>query len=260
MVLKVFVSSTFRDLEAHRSKVIAGLRNLPDVLVLAMEDWTASPGQPKDVCLARVREAHVFVAIIGHLHGFVPDGDAHSITQSEYEEAIAYKKSVLAFVAPDDFAVSPKLIRADPHLDKQDLLRARILKAHVCDLKWSTADELATRVVAAVSEQMRRREPELPQRPPPAAPSIDLDVYRKRCRNRWAAVDLTAVAAPGALDEDTQRPLLSKIFIPQDCRRSRPPVSLPHDYLKEQAWIRRRRNSSSRSSARSGSASSACRR
>ena len=120
MTLKVFISSTFKDLEAHRAKVIAGLRKLHNVQLLVMEDWTAHPDQPKALCLKRVGEADIFVAIISHLHGFVPQGDTHSITQSEYEEAVKQGKPILAFVAPDDFAVPLKLVREDPNRDAQD--------------------------------------------------------------------------------------------------------------------------------------------
>jgi hypothetical protein len=159
MTLKIFISSTFKDLEAHRAKVIAGLRTLHNVQLLAMEDWTAHPDQPKDLCLKRVGEADIFVAIIGHLHGFVPQGDAHSITQSEYEEAVKQGKPILAFVAPDAFAVPPKLVREDPNLEAQDALRERILQAHTADLKWTSPEDLATRVIAAVSDQLRTWQP-----------------------------------------------------------------------------------------------------
>jgi hypothetical protein len=235
MTLKVFISSTFKDLEAHRAKVIAGLRRLHNVQIFAMEDWTAHPDQPKDLCLKRVGEADIFVAIIGHLHGFVPKGDAHSITQSEYEEAVKQDKPILAFVAPDNFAVPPKLVREDPNLEAQDALRERILQAHTADLKWTSPEDLATRVIAAVSDQLRTLQPKSSERDHVLRiASIDFNAYTTRCHHRWAALDLTAVAAPGSLDEEIERPALSKIFIPQDCRRSRPPVSLPRDYLKDQ--------------------------
>jgi hypothetical protein len=104
------------------------------------------------------------------------------------------------------------------------------LKRQTADLKWTSPDDLATSVVAAVSPLLASGHEATP---PTAVQSIDVQAYSTRCHNRWAAVDLSAVAAPGALDSETERPPLAKVFIPQDCRRSRPPVSLPRDYLEE---------------------------
>src|SRR5262249_26131533 len=42
------------------------------------------------------------------------------------------------------------------------------------------------------------------------------------------------LAKPGAIGPDDPRPSLSRVFIPQNVRRSRPPQSLPHDWLSEQ--------------------------
>jgi hypothetical protein len=62
---------------------------------------------------------------------------------------------------------------------------------------------------------------------------IDVSLYRRRAQAKWSAIDLSALAAPGAVDADiTIR--LADIFVPQLARRSRPAVSLPRDYLEKQ--------------------------
>jgi hypothetical protein len=59
---------------------------------------------------------------------------------------------------------------------------------------------------------------------------IDLAIYRQRAKAQWAAIDLFALAAPGAADaEITIR--LSDVFIPQSVRPNRPAMSLPRDYM-----------------------------
>jgi len=68
-----------------------------------------------------------------------------------------------------------------------------------------------------------------------AAPvsGIDLSLYRRRAQQKWSAIDLSALAAPGAVDADvTIR--LADVFVPQLARRSRPAASLPRDYLERQ--------------------------
>lgn len=230
--MKAFLSSTFQDLEPHRAAVIARLRRLDGMEVRAMEDFGARTGTPKNFCVREARECDLFIGIIGHLYGFIPDGDELSITEQEYRAAADAGKDMLLFVAPDDFPVSAKLIRGDKNLDRQEEFRDHILSQNVVDLDWSTPETLASGVVTAVSNWRRAQDGAVAT--PPVIPGIDLDTYIKRCRKRWEIMDLTALAAPGALDGDVELPRLSQVFIPQACRRSRPAMSLPRDYLEQQ--------------------------
>ena len=61
---------------------------------------------------------------------------------------------------------------------------------------------------------------------------IDLGVYRQRAMAKWQAIDLSSLAAPGA-DADV-RIRLTDVFVLPNARRSRPPLALSRDYLKEQ--------------------------
>lgn len=230
--MKVFLSSTFKDLEQYRAAVITRLRKLDGVQVRCMEDFGARTGSPKEFCLSEARECDLFIGVIGHLYGFVPDGDDTSITEQEYQGAERAGKHMLLFVAPDDFPVPAKLLRGDSNPDKQDAFRALVLSRTIVDLSWSTPETLAAGVVAAVHNWQMGRTSSVAALA--ATPGIDLTTYAQRCRKRWEAVDLTALAAPGALDGDVELPRLSQVFIPQACRRSRPAMSLPRDYLEKQ--------------------------
>jgi hypothetical protein len=62
---------------------------------------------------------------------------------------------------------------------------------------------------------------------------IDLALYRTRAQAKWSAIDLAALARPGAADPDvTIR--LADVFVPPQARRSRPPMPLPRDWLRRQ--------------------------
>lgn len=230
--MKAFLSSTFKDLEPHRAAVIARLRRLDGVEVRCMEDFGARTGSPKDFCVREARECDLFIGVIGHLYGFIPDGDDTSITEQEYRAAEDAGREMLLFVAPDDFHVSVKLLRGDTDPDRQEAFRERVLGRNVVDLDWSTPETLAAGVMQAVHNW--RLAHAAPGAAIPAAPGIDLGAYTRRCSKRWESVDLSTLAAPGALDGDVELPRLSQVFIPQDCRRSRPAVSLPRDYLQKQ--------------------------
>ncbi|HYH82865.1 MAG TPA: HEAT repeat domain-containing protein [Longimicrobium sp.] len=230
--MKVFLSSTFKDLEPYRAAVIARLRRLDGVEVRCMEDFGARAASPKQFCIDEARECDLFIGLIGHLYGFIPQGDETSITEQEYEAASGAEREMLLFVAPGDFKVSVDLVLDDSDPRKQKKFRERVLGDSVANVDWSTPERLALGVVEAVRNWERARLG-VPAALP-ATPGINLGIYAQRCRTRWDAVDLTALAAPGALDGDVDAPKLSQVFIPQACRRSRPAMSLPRDYLKKQ--------------------------
>ncbi|WP_163988056.1 HEAT repeat domain-containing protein, partial [Pyxidicoccus caerfyrddinensis] len=231
--MKIFLSSTFKDLEPHRSEVLRRLRELDGVVVRCMEDFGARTGLPKDFCVHEARECDLFVGLVGHLYGFIPDGDGTSITEQEYDAAKQAGKDRLIFVAPDDFPVPAVLWRGDSDPKKQEAFRARVLNENVAGVRWSTPEELAGGLVGAVYNWQRGRVGGSAAAMP-GTPKIDRLTYYQRCRTRWETVDLSTLATPGALDLEVERPKLSQVFIPQFCRRSRPAVSLPRDYLEEQ--------------------------
>jgi hypothetical protein len=196
-----------------------------------MEDFGARSGSPLEFCLEEARTCDLYIGVIGHLYGFIPDGEEKSITEQEYDAAQRAGREALIFLAPEDFPVAAKLLRNDSDPDRQEAFRSRLLRGHVVGLDWSSPESLATGVVEAVHNWRLGRDPS------PAGErgrGIDLVTYAQRCRKRWEVMDLSTLAAPGALDGDVELPRLSQVFIPQHCRESRPAVSLPRDYLEKQ--------------------------
>jgi|SRR5271163_3799703 len=90
---RVFVSSTFKDLQAHRSKVIADLQKA-GLIVDPMESWPADSEGPTSVSVERVGLADLVILLTGFRRGFVPDGSSLSITQLEYAEALRRRIAV----------------------------------------------------------------------------------------------------------------------------------------------------------------------
>ena len=97
----VFVSSTSEDLKEHReaardAAISAGF------LPVLMEYFPSGKKPPLTACLAKVDEADVVVAIVGHRYGWVPrDQGGHdhkSITWLECEHAGNEGKEVMAFL------------------------------------------------------------------------------------------------------------------------------------------------------------------
>lgn len=102
--------------------------------------------------------------------------------------------------------------------------------------KWRRThwDEAMTQVVTHVLAQIARRRAAATQdRRRAKRTGVDLALYRRRAFEKWSAIDLASLAAPGAVDADvTIR--LGDVFVPPLARQSRPPVSVPRDYLQAQ--------------------------
>jgi tetratricopeptide (TPR) repeat protein len=111
-VIKVFLSSTAKDLAAYRDAVDRVIRDLRDFHCFPMENFGAQDAPPSDFCRDEVARCDVFVAIIGHCYGSRPARDGASFTHAEYVSAVAAGKPRLVFLAPEDFPTPANLIRA----------------------------------------------------------------------------------------------------------------------------------------------------
>jgi len=98
---RVYISSTFTDLEAERRACRDAIRDLGHFPV-GMEDYGAADERPLDYCLKDVRSCQTYVGIIAWKYGFCPGGGTKSITQLEYEEAIANKIPCFIFMLAED--------------------------------------------------------------------------------------------------------------------------------------------------------------
>ena len=164
--MRVYVSSTFEDLEAHRQEAQRILRQLGHEVV-AMETYVAGDLIPLKKVLADVKECDLYVGIFAWRYGYVPETGPRlkgakpgstSISEYEYRQAIASKKPTLIFLA-DERAAWPM-----HHVDREPVAASAIgeLRAELQREKlvayFSTPDQLAARVSAAVSTAGMRRE------------------------------------------------------------------------------------------------------
>ena len=202
--LRVFISSTERGLESHRSKVIEHLQRL-QVMPIAMEYFVASYKPTLEECLQRVRDADVLVLIVAGRYGWIPDreqgGDGEkSITRLEFEAAREMGKPVFAFLS-DDVAGQPQkeaeiLYTTRGQGEAMEVVRkARLLKEFRDAIeegglirdKFGSPDDLAARVVSSLTHYLLReglpnRAPIVPRRwsgvpPYPSRPYPLLEQY-----------------------------------------------------------------------------------
>ena len=122
---KVFVSSTYLD-NKDRRKLVQDAVTTAGMVWHGMELFTAEARPVKEACIAHAREADVLVGIIAHRYGWIPEGDAVSITEMEYDAARAAGKDCLMFqIDPFEPVVIDQVL--DPGSDrwqKQEKLEA----------------------------------------------------------------------------------------------------------------------------------------
>jgi Domain of unknown function (DUF4062) len=153
---KIYLSSTYSDLEDHRRRVYASLRRLRQDII-AMEDSVSTDVRPLQQCLSDVADCGVYVGIFAWKYGHVPpedeNPDGRSITELEYREAGRLGRPRLVFVLRPDAPWPPT--EMDAHTgdgergDRIRRLRDELLAEHHVAL-FSTPEELGGAVGAAV--------------------------------------------------------------------------------------------------------------
>jgi hypothetical protein len=191
--LKIYLSSTFEDLKDYRERVYRELRALRHD-VIAMEDYVAADVRPVDKCLADVRTSDIYVGLFAWRYGYVPpkgNPQKRSVTELEFREAVKHKKPCLLFILKDTALWPPNRMDANSGDNKRgDRITAlrRELREELLAGAFESADELASKVVAALYRwQMDSSAPPAARAPaaaPQAAPGARAKA-RKVHTNLW---------------------------------------------------------------------------
>lgn len=128
---RVFVSSTFEDLKAHREAASAALRGL-DMLPIMMDDFSLEYQNSLDFRLRQITECDTFIGIYAHRYGACPAGEVRSFTELEYQHAEALGKKLLILLVDEQYNFTPQdavlhYADYDPRLQK---LKIMLRKRH----------------------------------------------------------------------------------------------------------------------------------
>lgn len=147
MIKRVFISSTFKDLESYRQTAQDAVRALGAVDV-SMEHFGARDDRPKDECVKLItKQSDVFVGIIAHRYGYIPDGDTMSILEVEYEAATTAQLPRFIYLLNDEVVWPPDLKDTGVSAQKLSAFKQRLLKRHIVK-GFTNKDDVATYVAA----------------------------------------------------------------------------------------------------------------
>ena len=146
--MKIFVSSTTKDLADARKKVCERLLQL-DIQPVSMDSYASDPTPPELLDHKKVQDCDAFVIIVGHLYGSCPPSKEKSFTELEYEAALAYDKPVYTFLASEQFAYNPNFREDDTANAKLQAFRDQLTKKH-SPRPFDNADHLCVEVIVAL--------------------------------------------------------------------------------------------------------------
>jgi HAD superfamily phosphoserine phosphatase-like hydrolase len=198
---RVFVSSTFIDLQEHRTAVREAIRQL-GAIDIAMENFGARDERPKDECFRIIREeTEVFVGIYAYRYGFIPEADDISITESEFLEAFRHKVPTYLYVVDGKYDWPQALKDLDEPARKLNDFKTRLQRDRIV-ATFTTPDNLARKIAADLGRHFSNqddpetREYGLLHQPPAEWLS---PIQRNPWRYKVVAFDLdgTLLRAPG---------------------------------------------------------------
>jgi hypothetical protein len=137
---QIFVSSTFKDLEIERNKVIQTILNMKHIPA-GMESFPAIDEEQLKYIKKIIDNCDYYIIIIGGRYGSLTE-EGISFTESEYDYAISIGLKVIVLIHsnPDKLPVEKSDIDHDLRIKlanfRKKLLKNRLVK------EWNNADEL----------------------------------------------------------------------------------------------------------------------
>ncbi len=128
---RVMISSTALDLPEHRKLAVEACIRL-GLFPVAMEHLPASDADAIKVSLDMVDTADLYLGIVAHRYGYVPDGSDRSLVEMEYDRATARGIPRMIFVMHADHKIVAAQVERDARAQaKLDDLKARMRKQKV---------------------------------------------------------------------------------------------------------------------------------
>lgn len=151
------ISSTARDLPAHRDQVRLGCHRAGFSSDQMMENLTALHSDAVEVSLKMVAGADIYLGIFAYRYGYVPDGAGISITEMEYNRAVDLDKPRLIFFIHEDHSVTGKDVETGDGAATLQALKDRIGRERVAAF-FKSPEDLRGHVGEALSELRRQLE------------------------------------------------------------------------------------------------------
>jgi HEAT repeat protein len=162
---RIYISSTYSDLQACRERVCRALRQIGHDVV-AMEDSVATDRRPLQKCLDDVSSSDIYVGLFAWRYGFIPEEnnpDRRSITELEYGHACKNEIPTLIFILDKAASWSMEYVDRGEESQKIDSLRAELTNSKAVSF-FKDCENLATLVSNGVTNKVKEIEDEEDER------------------------------------------------------------------------------------------------
>ncbi len=147
----IFISSTFMDLENHRSAVSDILLRMK-LQFSAMEFFGSRTDEAVPACMKEIDECNFFIGIYAWRYGWIPPDSDVSITEHEYNYACKKSKKRLCYTVNENHQWRPSLIDKGTNYDKLEKFKFKISQS--VRSKYTTPDNLAKQIAADLSREL----------------------------------------------------------------------------------------------------------
>lgn len=147
--MRVFVSSTFRDLAEHREVLRLALET-SGYEFRGMEHFAANHRSPLDVALEAMNDCDIYVVILGDLYGSTPPSRVRSYTELEYLRAQQLGLPTIVLTLADDAEINRLYVERDARKrERLERFRQSVLRKHTIQ-SFRDTNEAAWKVLAAL--------------------------------------------------------------------------------------------------------------
>src|SRR6266849_1854763 len=147
--MRIFISSTFKDLRPEREAAQEALRR-SELVPWGMELFVSEPSKPLDVCLEQVQLSDAVVLILGLLAGsLIPESPELTYTRAEFELAQKLGKPVFAFLKTEGGIPVNKETDADKRKALDDFKNA-VTSGGITPVYFDSPERLSTELLLAM--------------------------------------------------------------------------------------------------------------
>jgi len=150
MKTKVFISSTFADLQDYRLSIWKVLKT-EKIEVLGMEKFGARKTAPLETCLVEVEKCDIYVGIIAFRHGSIENETQKSYTQLEYERAIELGKEIAIYFMEETALIQPRYVDKGESAIQLNKFKAVLRRNHTIDW-FKEPEKLTEKIYTKITE------------------------------------------------------------------------------------------------------------
>jgi len=149
--MRIFISSTFMDLAAHRQAITEVLLRM-QVRFSAMEFLGSRTDEAVPVCKGEIDKCDILIGIYAWRYGWQPAPSEPSITEQEFNYARLMGKHCLCYIVDPSYPWPPTLIDQGEPARRLEFLKKTV--SALVRSKFTTPDNLAKQVAADLAREL----------------------------------------------------------------------------------------------------------